>query len=136
MATIINKHLKRKISMAILRSLKEGATLFTACANAQVDPATFWRWRKKSLILDRAVTNIIESRIQLVEDALYKNAIEGNVTAQIFYLTNRNSDRWKDKRAVVNNTIFNKVGANGSFSGEDTELQNRIRKELFGISQE
>ncbi len=28
--------------------------------------------------------------------------------------------------------VENKIGANGSFSGEDRELQNRIRSELFG----
>ena len=33
----------------------------------------------------------------MVENALFKNAIEGNVTAQIFWLKNRKPDKWRDK---------------------------------------
>ena len=34
----------------------------------------------------------------MVENALFKNAIEGNTTAQIFWLKNRRPDKWRDKR--------------------------------------
>ena len=33
-----------------------------------------------------------------VSNALYQNAMDGNVTAQIFYLKNRAPDEWKDRR--------------------------------------
>ena len=32
-----------------------------------------------------------------VENALYKSAIGGNVTAQIFWLKNRRKQQWRDK---------------------------------------
>ena len=32
-----------------------------------------------------------------MENALYKNAIDGNITAQIFWLKNRKPDKWREK---------------------------------------
>lgn len=41
-----------------------------------------------------------------VENALLKNALDGNTTAQIYWLNNRRPDRWKNKRnEEENNTI-------------------------------
>jgi hypothetical protein len=36
--------------------------------------------------------------IEQVENALFNTAINGNVSASIFFLTNRHPDRWTDKR--------------------------------------
>lgn len=36
----------------------------------------------------------------MVTDALMQSATEGNVTAQIFYLKNRDTDNWKDRTDV------------------------------------
>lgn len=35
-----------------------------------------------------------------VENALIKAALDGNTTAQIFFLKNRRPDKWRDKRDV------------------------------------
>jgi hypothetical protein len=35
-------------------------------------------------------------------------------------------------QVAVGVTVNNKVGSNGTFTGEDKELQNRLRTELFG----
>ena len=40
--------------------------------------------------------------IDMVENALFKSAISGNVTAMIFYLKNRAPERYKDR---VDNNI-------------------------------
>ena len=50
----------------------------------------------------------------MVENALFKSAIEGNTTAQIFWLKNRRPDKWRDKPVEIeNNTAesdaFNKL---------------------------
>ena len=37
---------------------------------------------------------------EMVEDALFRRALDGNTTAQIFYLTNRSPNRWQDRRAM------------------------------------
>ena len=36
----------------------------------------------------------------MVTDALMQSATEGNVTAQIFYLKNRDTEHWKDRTDV------------------------------------
>ena len=46
-------------------------------------------------IPDSAMTAISE-----VEDALFSNALNGNKTAQIFFLKNRAPERWKDMKTV------------------------------------
>ena len=86
---------RRKFMHAVLRSLKDGAAMHTACEQASINIVTFWKWRKKKKRLAEIVEAIYESRIQNVEDALYRNALTGNVTAQIFFLKNR-SDKWQD----------------------------------------
>ena len=35
-----------------------------------------------------------------VEESLYRNALAGNTTAQIFWLKNRRPDRWRDVQHV------------------------------------
>ena len=45
-----------------------------------------------------------------VENALLKNALDGNVTAQIFWLKNRKKNEWRDKvEYETNNDDLNKV---------------------------
>jgi hypothetical protein len=86
-----------QIIETVLESLKRGSSINAACQSAGVDTVTFWLWRKKDPSLNDKMRHIYDSRIQIVEDALYKNALEGNVAAQIFFLKNRDQDRWKDR---------------------------------------
>ena len=127
--------------LSILRSLKRGVSISASCKAAQIDTSNFWRWRQKEERIARMTDEIIGSRIQSVEDSLFGSAMKGNVTAQIFFLTNRAPERWMDKRAVVNNQIINRVSANGGnggngtadgelFAGEDRELQQRLLARL------
>lgn len=85
---------------AFLLSLEGGASITDSCEAAQVSRATIWRWRKRSKGFNNKTLAIIDSRTQSVEDALYATALKGNVIAQIFWLKNRASDRWKDVKEV------------------------------------
>ena len=87
-------YVKRKKIHAIVKSLRSGSSIYNACKAADIDTSTLWGWRKLNNRLNLLVTGVIESRIQNVEDSLYKNAIEGNVAAQIFFLKNRGD--WHD----------------------------------------
>ncbi|RLC33227.1 MAG: hypothetical protein DRZ76_04570 [Candidatus Nealsonbacteria bacterium] len=73
--------------------LEKGATIANACYSAGISVMTLWRWRRESKQVDLFIRNLIDGRVQLVEDALYKKALEGNVAAQIFYLKNHG---WRD----------------------------------------
>jgi len=97
MSATYSTEIREKKRKAILESLKAGSSISQACKAAQVDRTTVWLWRKKSKKFNNKVLAILDSRTQVVEDALYKNALNGNIVAQIFWLKNRAPDRWKDK---------------------------------------
>ena len=95
---------------AIIKSIRRGSSIVAACVAVKIDPSTLWEWRKRNNRLNELINNVIDSRIQMVEDALFKKAIEGDVGAQRLFLTNRAPERWKDKSILFNNTISASVG--------------------------
>jgi len=98
-ARIETNETKRLQKEAFLKSLERGVTVKDAAEAAGVSRVTAWRWRKSKTFLMKVLA-IIDSRTQTVEDALYATALKGNVIAQIFWLKNRASDRWKDVKEV------------------------------------
>jgi len=75
-----------------------GVTLSTIAKTLGVDRSTLFDWRKKFPVIDIALKMGADMADDAVEDALHKAAVEGNITAQIFWLKNRRSTRWRDKR--------------------------------------
>ena len=51
------------------------------------------------------INDIIDSRIQIAEDSLFKNVLAGSVNAQKEFLHNRAPNRWKADAAI--NQIIN-----------------------------
>lgn len=89
----------------ILRSLKQGTTITSACNAAGIDPSTLWFWRRDNARLTDIIYEIIDSRIQIAEDSLFKNVLAGSVNAQKEFLHNRAPNRWKADAAI--NQIIN-----------------------------
>ena len=58
---------------------------------------TLWVWKEKHPELAKASREGKEVADYAVESALFKNAIEGNVVAQIFWLKNRKPGQWNEK---------------------------------------
>lgn len=138
---------------------KEGQTLATIFCASERDLARFWgvseatvgRWKKRNKKFCELIEIAKQNSKQSLHSSLFRLAngleerdsegkfkgwkITPNLSALIFLLTNRYPDEWADKRAVVNNQIFNKVGENRSngieLSKADREFQDRIR-ERFG----
>ena len=92
---------RKKIKEYFLKSLDNGVSITKASEAAGITRVTIWQWRKDDEKFDNEVNSILDSRIQIVEDALFLNATEakksGDTIAQIFYLKNRSKGRWKDK---------------------------------------
>lgn len=63
-----------------------------------------FKWRKKSDKLNNAINLGKELTDQQVENALYKSAVSGNVTAMIFWLKNRKPKMWCDVNRIDVNT--------------------------------
>jgi len=96
-----NSSLKKKRIESVLESLGAGASFIKACKAADIDQSTFWLWRQADAELNKKVLQVLDGRTQTVEDALYVGASKGNVIAQIFWLKNRASGRWRDRQEQV-----------------------------------
>lgn len=74
--------------------------------NMGIHVRTLYMWKKKPECeqIFHAIKNGKEVVDYIVENALMKNAMSGNVAAQIFWLTNRKPDKWKNRREQEINT--------------------------------
>lgn len=113
---------------------KDGLTDEQISRNVGVSYSTFRDWKKKFPALSAALKENKEIADRQVENALHKNAIgfyydeevvtnaghvvtvnkysKPNVTAGIFWLKNRNPEKWRDKQEIeqTNRTIEVRVG--------------------------
>ena len=89
---------------------RDGLTIEQIANNMGIDDATLYRWKNKSNDICEALKRGKEVVDFEVENALFKNAMNGNVTAQIFWLKNRKKNKWRDKVEYEANTDeLNKV---------------------------
>jgi len=76
---------------------RDGLTYEQISHNMGIDTSTLWDWRNKDSNISNAIKKGREVVDFEVENALLKNALNGNVTAQIFWLKNRKKDQWREK---------------------------------------
>jgi len=76
----------------------KGVTLASIAKMLGTSRQVLFEWRKRYPVIDDALKIGADMADDAVEDALHKAAVEGNITAQIFWLKNRRSTRWRDKR--------------------------------------
>ena len=76
---------------------RDGLSIEQIAHNMGIDDATLYRWKNKNSDICEAIKKGKEVVDYEVENALYKNALDGNVTAQIFWLKNRKKKEWRDK---------------------------------------
>lgn len=91
---------------------RDGLTDEQIAHNMGITAATLYVWKKKYAKISETLKKGKEVVDYEVENALYKSAIEGNTTAQIFWLKNRRPDKWRDKptdsdtlNLTINHTI-------------------------------
>lgn len=66
--------------------------------NIGIGRTTFYKWKNEHTEFANALILSKEVADREIENALYKAAKKGNITAQIFWLKNRKPDEWRDKR--------------------------------------
>lgn len=79
---------------------RNGLTNEQIAANMGISKVTFYEWRNKFPNFANLIKEDKDYADTQVENALYKQALEGNVTAAIFWLKNRRRNNWKDKQDV------------------------------------
>ena len=76
---------------------REGLTDNELAGAMGINPATLYDWKNKFPEISEALKKGKEIVDFEVENALLNEALNGNVTAQIFWLKNRRVDKWRDK---------------------------------------
>ena len=74
--------------------------------------ATLKNWKKKYVAILAALKKGKAVVDFAVENALLKNALAGDTTAQIFWLKNRKRDKWRDRH---DNSVDLTAGGFGDF---------------------
>lgn len=76
---------------------RDGLTDEQIANNMKIVPSTFYEWKKKYPKISESLKKNKAIADYEVENALFKSAKSGNVTAMIFWLKNRKSDKWREK---------------------------------------
>lgn len=82
---------------------RDGLTNKQIAEKIGVAPKTFYDWLKRYSNLCNSLKENKDVVDRKVENALLKNALNGNVTAQIFWLKNRKPNEWREKREAEAN---------------------------------
>ena len=90
---------------------REGLTDEQIANNLGISTSTFYEYKKNYSEFSEALKKGKEIVDFEVENALLKNALNGNITAQIYWLNNRKPKQWRNKRKDEenNNENLNKV---------------------------
>lgn len=79
---------------------RDGLTDEQIAKNIGVNVSTLYDWTKKYPEISESLKKGKEVVDFQVENALLESALDGNTTAQIFWLKNRRPDKWRDKQNV------------------------------------
>lgn len=88
---------------------RDGLTDKQIAHNIGISHATLYEWKKQFPELSDTLKKSKDVVDRMVENALFKNAIEGNTTAQIFWLKNRKPDKWREKPAYEDTSELDKL---------------------------
>lgn len=88
---------------------RDGLTDEQIAQNMGINPTTLYEWKKKYPKISNTLKRSKDVADRQVENALFENAINGNITAQIFWLKNRKPDKWRDKQEYEDRTAIEKL---------------------------
>ena len=94
------KDIKEKLTL-IEGWAREGLTDEQIANNLDISTSTFYEYKNKYSEFSESLKKGKEIIDFEVENALLKNALDGNVTAQIYWLNNRKPKQWKNKRENI-----------------------------------
>ena len=90
---------------------RDGLTDEQIAQNMGIAYSTFRSWRDKFSAISAVLKKGKEVVDYAVENALLKNALKGDTTAQIYWLKNRRPDKWRDKPGYEDTRELDKLDA-------------------------
>ena len=90
---------------------RDGLTDEQIAHNIGIHLATLYDWKKKYHDISESLKKGKEVVDYAVENALLKNALKGDTTAQIYWLKNRRPDKWRDKPGYEDTRELDKLDA-------------------------
>ncbi len=102
------KDIKEKLTL-IEGWAREGLTDEQIANNLDISTSTFYEYKNKYSEFSESLKKGKEIIDFEVENALLKNALDGNVTAQIYWLNNRKPQQWKRENTESNKKEISKV---------------------------
>lgn len=88
---------------------RNGLTNEQIANNIGINVKTLYDWKNKESDICNALKKGKEVVDIEVENALLKSALEGNVTAQIFWLKNRKKEQWREKVEIEKGGAIQKI---------------------------
>lgn len=92
------KWLKEENLLLLEGWARDGLTDEQIAKNMGISVKTLYRWQEQYSQICQSLKKGKEVVDYQVENALLSSALEGNTTAQIFWLKNRRPDKWRDKQ--------------------------------------
>lgn len=90
---------------------RDGLTDEQIASNIGIGYSTLQTWKGKYQDIQDSLKKGKEVVDYAVENALLKNALKGDTTAQIYWLKNRRPDKWRDKPGYEDTRELDKLDA-------------------------
>lgn len=90
---------------------RDGLTDEQIAHNIGISTSTLNNWKNKYVEILESLKKGKEVVDYAVENALLKNALRGDTTAQIYWLKNRRPDKWRDKPGYEDTRELDKLDA-------------------------
>lgn len=87
-----------RLGEKIVELFEKGKTFRQVCDLVGIHPKTLRIWMKNKAHLRASIKEAKLTADELVETSLFQMAMDGDTTAAIFWLKNRQPERWRDKR--------------------------------------
>ena len=114
---------------------KDGLTQQQIANNLGIGLSTLKKYKNESVAIRTALKKGKEVSDYEVENALYQAAINGSVSAMIFWLKNRRPDKWKDKKEPAEIELMRKELAlrERKLKLEEEKLQN-LKDQILNVN--
>lgn len=112
----------------LFRAFKEGYTITKACDYAGIGTATYFRWYNKKPKFRTHIDNLMSGRNDLVRDALFNSALNGDTPAGKAWLTHNAS--WRFNENTINVSASASAEVHQEVENDPERAKSRLQDNL------